>query len=285
MTPLFTILLPAYKRRYLQACIESVLAQTYPDFELVIVNDASPEDIESVVRLFNDPRIRYYRNEKNTGAKELVRQWNYCLSLAKGDYVICMGDDDKLMPDCLETYRKYIVQYPDVAVLHGQTDIIGPDDRLLCHTTKRPEWESAISLLYHRTFAYDHQFIGDFCYKRKQLVENGGFYYMPYAWGSDDISAIIAAKESGIVNTPNVVFQYRDNNASITRTPHSFGKIRAVLLEAIWKNNFLKTPAKDATDEEYRKTLRRNLLWHTFKKCYNISYNNLLFTIKSIKHV
>ena len=59
MSTLFSILLPTYKRRYLQECIDSVLAQTYTNWELIIVNNASPEDIDGIVAQYTDPRIRY----------------------------------------------------------------------------------------------------------------------------------------------------------------------------------------------------------------------------------
>lgn len=60
----FSITIPAYKTAYLKECIESILAQTYTNFELIIVNDASPEDLTSIVHSFDDSRIRYYINEK-----------------------------------------------------------------------------------------------------------------------------------------------------------------------------------------------------------------------------
>lgn len=271
----FTILLPAYKTNYLKDCIDSVLAQTYPLLELIIVNDASPENIHDIVEQYNDPRIRYFENEQNYGAKRLVEQWNYCLSLAKNDYIICMGDDDLLSPQCLETYREYILRYPQVAVLHGQTDLIDEKGNLLLHTAKRPIWESAISLLYNRTYRYHHQFVGDFCYKRDYLIAQGGFYNLPYAWGSDDITALMAAKENGIANTQEVVFLYRDNRHSITRTPHPLGKIKAILLEMQWKRQFTALPCPNQEDEKKRKELRRGIYVQSLKKIYNVLRNSL----------
>ena len=61
----FSITIPAYKRSYLKEAIDSCLAQTYKDFELIIVNDASPEDLDSIVNSYSDNRIRYYKNETN----------------------------------------------------------------------------------------------------------------------------------------------------------------------------------------------------------------------------
>lgn len=55
----FSVTVPAYKPQYLVECIDSILAQTYKNFELIIVNDASPQDLDSIVSKYDDPRIRY----------------------------------------------------------------------------------------------------------------------------------------------------------------------------------------------------------------------------------
>lgn len=275
MSTFFSILLPAYKSSFLQECIDSIIAQTYTDWELIIVNDASPEDIDSVIENYSDPRIRYYKNAQNIGAERLVNQWNHCLSYAKGEYVICMGDDDKLLPHCLATYAELIHCYPEVEIFHGQTDIIDENGKVIRHTAIRPEKESAMSLLYGRTYRYHHQYIGDFCFQREKLQTAGGFYYLPYAWGSDEISAVRAAEEHGIVNSKDVVFYYRDNDGSITRHPHTFGKIIATLQEAKWIRNFLRKPVRNSIDKEFQKTLRHYLIRNTLRKCYYIVYHSI----------
>ena len=98
----FSITIPAFKARFLKECIESILVQTYDNYELIIVNDASPEDLDSIVSSFEDSRIRYYKNEIGFGGYNVVLNWNKCLDYCTGDYMICMGDDDKLLPCCLE---------------------------------------------------------------------------------------------------------------------------------------------------------------------------------------
>ena len=127
----FSITIPAYKAKYLNECIDSILAQTYKDFELVIVNDASPEDLDSIVNLYNDCRIRYYVNEKNCGAINVVDNWNKCLAYANGEFIICMGDDDKLMPNCLEEYAKIIAKNPNLDVFHGRVLRIDDDSNVI----------------------------------------------------------------------------------------------------------------------------------------------------------
>lgn len=69
----FSITIPTYKSRYLKEAIESVVSQTYTDWELIIVDDCSPEDLPSIVQPFlTDSRIRFYRNEKTA---ELSTSW------------------------------------------------------------------------------------------------------------------------------------------------------------------------------------------------------------------
>ena len=73
----FSVTIPTYKSRFLKEAIESVVGQTYADWELVIVDDCSPEPLKEIVEPFlSDSRISYYRNEKNCGAVNVVDNWN-----------------------------------------------------------------------------------------------------------------------------------------------------------------------------------------------------------------
>ena len=63
----FSVLIPAYKGKFLEHTIHSVLSQNYQEFELIIVDDCSPEDLQAIVNKFSDSRILYYRNEQNCG--------------------------------------------------------------------------------------------------------------------------------------------------------------------------------------------------------------------------
>ena len=81
----FSFVMPSYKVRYMKLAIDSILRQSYEDFELVIINDASPEDMNGLVDLYHDSRIVYLKNEKNIGGFDLVKNWNRCIQYAKGD--------------------------------------------------------------------------------------------------------------------------------------------------------------------------------------------------------
>lgn len=250
--PKFSIGIPAYKQSYLKECIESILAQTYADFELIIVNDASPEDLDSIVKLYDDPRIRYYINEKNCGAVNVVDNWNICLSYVTGNYVICMGDDDKLMPNSLEEYAKLIEKYPGLGLYHARTEIIDENSQFKDLQDARCEYESVYSLIWHRWDNRKRQYIGDFLFEVKTLRANGGFYKLPLAWASDEISSYIAATPYGVANSKEILFQYRESNSTISRTGGIKYKLEALTLEENWLSNFLINEPESCLDKKYR---------------------------------
>lgn len=246
----YTIAIPAYKARFLKCCLNSIMLQTYDNFEVVIVDDASPEDLKSIVELFQDKRIRYYRNEKNCGAINVVDNWNKCLEYSTGDYIICMGDDDMLLPDSLMIYNDLIKEYPDKHVYHGWTEMIDENNRVIRMQEARPIEESVYSMIWQR-WQGRSQYIGDFLFEAKHLKEKGGFYKLPLAWASDDITAYIAAMEFGIANTQKTVFQYRINALTISNSGNAKVKIIAKNMEIEWYKRFLSVQPKNADIVEY----------------------------------
>lgn len=262
----FSITIPAYKRRFLTEAIDSCLAQTYTDFELIIVNDHSPEDLDAVVNKYDDPRIRYYVNEKNCGAVDVVDNWNICLSYAKGDYIICMGDDDRLLPCCLEEYAKLIEQYPGLNVYHARTEIIDDKSEFMDLQEVRPERESVYSIIWHR-FKGRKQYIGDFLFRKDTLRKNGGFYKIPLATFSDDISVVIAANHDGIANMQSFGFQYREHPETISRLNNPRQIAYSAKAAHEWFKGFLSRETEDACDEKYRQ-LTLAMLPRVFNRWY-----------------
>lgn len=115
-TPLISVLIATYNRaNSLRRAMESVLAQPGDFYELVIVNDASPDDTDAAVQPYlADPRIRYYRNEVNLGMQD-----NYLkiFGEARGDYIFVLTDDDWLLDGGLERIRGIIQQHPQVGYI------------------------------------------------------------------------------------------------------------------------------------------------------------------------
>ena len=100
MRELVSIIMPSYNTEdYIKGTIESVLAQTYLNWELLIVDDCSTDNTDEVVAGFTDPRIRYIKNEKNSGAAE---SRNRAIREAKGKWIAFLDSDDLWMPEKLE---------------------------------------------------------------------------------------------------------------------------------------------------------------------------------------
>ena len=126
-----SVCIPTYRgEATIAAAIESVLAQSMTDFELIVIDDGSPDDTRAIVDRFSDPRLVCLRNEHNLGPQG---NWNRCLEVAQGKYFKLLPHDDLLHPQCLE--RQVAVLDADhdkrVALVFCARDVLGPDGRVL----------------------------------------------------------------------------------------------------------------------------------------------------------
>lgn len=122
---MITVITPTYKRhQYLKNAIDSVLGQTYTDFEIIVVDDNPPESeerikTEEVIREYNDVRIHYIQNEKNIGGAD---SRNKAIGIAKGEYIAFLDDDDMYLPDRLKVQVEAMMANDwDVCVMDGAT--------------------------------------------------------------------------------------------------------------------------------------------------------------------
>ena len=121
---LFSICVPTRNRPdLLREAISSALAQDYPDFEVVVVDNASDADTARAVGQFGR-RIRYYRHSQLLSMPD---NWNSCLRLARGDFVTILHDDDRLLPHALTRVAQTIREYPTVGFSYAQVRVMGGD--------------------------------------------------------------------------------------------------------------------------------------------------------------
>ena len=254
----FSIGVPAYKGRFLQECIDSLLAQTVQDFELIIINDCSPEALDEIIGRYDDRRISYYKNPKNIGAEHVVQNWNKCLEKASGEYFILMGDDDMMEPDYLEEFLKLIHKYPTLDVYHCRSQIIDENSIPVTLTPSCPEFETVYDNIWHRiNNGKRAQFISDFVFRTSFLRTNGGFYNLPLAWGSDEITSYMACGIKGIAHTNKPIFKYRRSRFNITSTGNPEIKLQAINLEQKWFKEFLISEPTCSQDSILYKDINR----------------------------
>lgn len=136
---MFSVIMPLYNTdsRFLSKAIESVLNQTYSDFEFIIVCDKPTDKCDSIAKEYakKDKRIIILENLSNVGVAKTL---NVAIRNSKGEYLIRMDADDVCSNDRLECLSKYIEKHPDVDVLFSNCDYIDEHDRKLRFKNNNP---------------------------------------------------------------------------------------------------------------------------------------------------
>lgn len=176
--PLVSVLIPAYNPRYFRIALESALNQTYRYLEVVVCDDCPTDAIAAITADYSssDERIRYHRNEPRLGAYD-----NYlkCFSMAAGDYVKFLNDDDVLHPSCVERMVRCLQQWPGVTLVtsHRQRiDTLGnhlPDIRATMRPVSRDSVLDGVSLA-NVVLSTQLNFIGEpttVMFRKRDLVD------------------------------------------------------------------------------------------------------------------
>lgn len=114
--PLISVLMPAYNaEKYIKEAIESILNQTFSNFEFIIIDDGSIDATEEIIKSFKDSRIVYIKNEKNLG---LIKTLNKGISIARGEFIARMDSDDISMPQRFELQLDVFKKYKGVDIVN-----------------------------------------------------------------------------------------------------------------------------------------------------------------------
>jgi glycosyltransferase involved in cell wall biosynthesis len=112
--PVVSVVMPVYNgEKYIKEAIESILRQTFVDFEFIIVDDASTDSTAEIIGSYSDPRIRYIKNETNL---QVAKTLNKGIAAAKGTYIARMDADDISLPERFEQQVTFMQAHPDIDV-------------------------------------------------------------------------------------------------------------------------------------------------------------------------
>lgn len=229
-----SFIMPAWKARFLKEAVGSIVAQTSSDWELVVVDDCSPEPLNEIVNSFQDSRIRYYRNEQNLGGQNLVRQWNHCIQFATGDFIVLAADDDLYKPTFCEEVIRLAEKYPQVDMIHSSVEQIDEEGKHLWDDSILPEYTSKYEYLNWWLTGKSFTCIGNFAFKRTALLEMRGFIDFPCAFGSD-IATPIALSKNGVANTSEMLFCFRQSTQHLSADSSRFKeKLEAISQLSEW---------------------------------------------------
>jgi glycosyltransferase involved in cell wall biosynthesis len=129
MTPIVSVIIPSYNHeKFVGECIQSVLNQTFQDFEIIITDDGSSDHTVKVIESFTDPRIKLFKHAVNKGA---CIAGNNCLRHATGKYIAVLSSDDAWYPEKLEVQVKYLDSNKDIAVVFGKVDWVDENGSII----------------------------------------------------------------------------------------------------------------------------------------------------------
>ena len=269
-SPVISFILPAWKSRYLAQAISSIEEQTCPDWELVVVDDCSPEQLEEIVASFEDARIRYVRNEKNLGGENLVRQWNHSITFAKGDFIVLAADDDLYKPAFCEEIVRLAGKYPQVDLIHASVEQVDENGGHLWDDSILPEFTSKYEYLNWWLTGRSFTCIGNFAFRRSALLAAGGFLDFPCAFGSD-IATPILLSQNGVANTREMLFCFRQSTQHLSADRSRFKeKLEAISQLSEFLRGIRYEEPDNPADREFYAIVNEDYL---HKKCVYDYFN------------
>lgn len=252
--PKISVLMPAYNcESTIVEAIESILKQTFDDFELIIINDGSTDKTLEKIKQFSDRRIKIINNEHNFG---IIKSLNIGLSVALGEYIARMDSDDISMPNRLEKQIKYLDTHKDTILLGTGRMIFG--EGIKSNKQSYPESDEDI-----RAYAFiANPFIHPALMFRRTVIDSGIVYKKEYKY-IEDYKLILDVMSLGKVhNLPEVLIKYRLSLQQISSVNQFEQQKRNRQLRIETTNKFLQKYSlaiSDELDNEFFK------LWSSLK--------------------
>lgn len=209
MNPMVSVLMPVFKTApYLQEAMDSMLDQTFLDFELIVLNDCSPDNAEEILDAYDDPRIVRYKGEINVGLSNVL---NVGIGMARGKYIARMDSDDISLPQRLQVQVDYLDKHPDVDLVSVGMRLFGAKEATWVRE-RNPE-KVKINALFHSPVLHASSVW------RKESFEKYHLRFRQEMVPSEDYDLWTRALVKGLklANLPEVLYEYRihDTQASI----------------------------------------------------------------------
>lgn len=207
-----SVLVPVYRTQeeYLRAAIESILNQTFKDFELILLDDCPEDRRERIVSSYDDRRIVYVQNERNLG---ITPSRNRLIDLAKGEYLAVFDHDDVSLPTRLEKEVRYLDEHPEVGVVGSWVGEV--TERRVTKYLEHDE-DIKITLMWDCPIAHSASMI------RKSLLVENRIRYEEYFSPAEDYGLFARlAPLTRFYNIQEVLFNYRSHAGNTSKTQAS----------------------------------------------------------------
>jgi len=201
MCPLVSILMPVYNTApYLREAMDSMLSQTFSDFELIVLNDCSPDNAEEILDTYDDPRIVRYKGEKNVGLSNVL---NTGIDMSHGKYIARMDSDDISLPNRFQVQVDYLERHPEIDLVSAAMQLFGGRDEVWIRE-QDPE-KVKINALFHSPVLHASSVW------RKDAFEKHGLRFRQEMVPAEDYDLWTRALLEGLklANLPDILYRYR----------------------------------------------------------------------------
>ncbi|MGE2835275.1 glycosyltransferase [Mycobacterium sp. SMC-4] len=256
--PTVSICVPAYQaEQHLRPTVESLLAQEYDDFEVVIVDNHSSDATSAIVESFADVRVRLVRNDATV---PIIDNFNRAVGLCRGEFVKLVCADDVIAPGCIATQADILRRFPTVALVGALTDFIDSDGELLrparglrgikghrsaqhvVRTLVRSGTNpigAPVATMFRRAdfdrtggFRDDVELFYSDADLWVRLLQHGDFYGVPevlasFRFGCDTVSATMAARSQIVQQGQFTRRLAADSRWTISSVDHAVGRLNA----------------------------------------------------------
>tara|TARA_R100000306_G_C4372505_1_gene140581 strand:+ start:1178 stop:2107 length:930 start_codon:yes stop_codon:yes gene_type:complete len=203
--PKFSVVISVFnKEKYIADTLKSVLAQTFTDFEVVILNDGSTDNSETEILKFKDPRIRYFSRE-NTGASAAR---NFTIQQAESKYIALMDADDYWYPFYLEEQNRLVIEHPNESVFATATEIKRNRKTFKNSYSIQTIGKDSIIVDYFESSQLDSVLLSISTVLKKDVFENVGWYDPKIKSGEDTDLYVRIGLKYKVVFSPKVCATY-----------------------------------------------------------------------------
>ena len=220
--------MPVYnEEKYLEEAIESILTQTFTDFELIIVNDGSTDSSLETIKRYNDRRIKLINNSKNLG---ITKSLNIALKEAKGKYIARQDADDVSLPNRLEEQLKYFEANLEVGVVGTNVYNIREDGTVVGSSSLdlEPTFQKLLK---------GNRIVHGSVMMRKQVLEEHNYYNEDFGCSQDYELWLRISKEYVIKNIKNPLYKLRSHKGRLSTERFKLQAFESILAKRMAKNN------------------------------------------------
>lgn len=269
-SPEIAVVIPAYNQaQFLPDAIDSVLGQSFINFELVVVDDGSTDETPQVLASIRDPRVRVVR-QKNAG---LAGARNTGIRETSAPLLTFLDSDDLFMPDSLAVLHAYLQQHPDVGLVSGGRKLIGPDGTVLREITRSTGHELK-DLLLNNPFA-----VGSWLLRRDWVDRVGVFDPSLRALEDWDLYLRLSLAGCRMAWIGGIMMAYRFHPAQMTREVERMRTSRLAVLDKFFARTDLPEEARALRDQATAAILVKVALLAFMVGSYDVARTDLATAI------